>query len=231
MPDFDPNYRSGDGEHVPLSMFKKGSFLQGDSDGQPSVVDTTEAETGTVVMKQEDGSLAMSEIVTGLPEIETGDAAKIVAVAGDESGYELVVPAEGGGGETCKIRYIWQDVPGGGASDAANAVVLFSMERNSTVVSMGNFTIGSAGAANFQVQNLDFATHQPSVQFEVRVQKTDGTEYLYAIATETLTTEYTNVDLTEVVSEGDLTVTTGDIDFTATGLYAVTISVAATVEA
>lgn len=55
---YDPNYRSGDGVHVPLAMFTKGSMVAGDTDGQPKVINP--GTVGQVLTVQADGSVAFA---------------------------------------------------------------------------------------------------------------------------------------------------------------------------
>jgi hypothetical protein len=44
---------------------------------------------------------------SGLPAISEGDAAKVLTVKADESGYELQTPSTGGADETTVLGMLW----------------------------------------------------------------------------------------------------------------------------
>lgn len=95
-----PSEAQGDGRHVPLSLFdERGQIAVTRSSGE--VVPVNLEDMGFTVEDDGDGGLVVTS-GSGLPDIEPGDAGKVVAVNDDEDGYELV---ESGGSSIDNLVY------------------------------------------------------------------------------------------------------------------------------
>lgn len=224
-----PSEQQGDGRHLPLSQFDEvGQIPVAAGPGDVRMVSL--ADLGFVATF-EDGTIVLTPVGAGLPEITEGTAGFVVAVNDDEDGFELVEPGGGGGAVTAQLQYIWQDVTGS-VSDSINPNILVDMVRNGSYVATGVHHVTGACNPNLQIHNFDHGVLAPQGQFTIRFSKVGSDDFLLMVSDSvTLTAEYTNVaTFTDLYVSGDMGIAGGKVDYASAGDYLVDISFSAFVE-